>query len=416
MQAVGIPAGSAPEAQSPHDSLPLSAISLPAFSEPSQPSAKVSTKRSITRKASDIISARWRHPPDGCPEGPWVDLPAAIQKISQFTVDCTRGDGGFGIRKSSGLTLATTKQGRRQCLNCHKSHKQSIQRSERASTCIGTGCPFVLWLEESTEGWVIKDCNNQHNHELSQSVEESNISSSTRLIPEVLHTIAQAMQIAGNSAAVINNTLKANAVRMGLKCTWNYKDVYDTYTPSAHKSGADANGLLEWLIQRKIDHGFQYRVKSNEDDVMESVIFVLEDGQSLFERAQSDTCVAFDTTHGTNHLGVNLGLFVLVTPQGTTGIIAATLIVRQNAKTFEWVFTSFQECFDKASRLLFTDQDIAMAVALPEAWPSTIHLLCTFHISLNLNENVKRFFAFKEANKEWQRFSVIENDQESPQA
>ena len=137
---------------------------------------------------------------------------------------------------------------------------------------------------------------------------------------------------------------------------------------------------------------------------MQSMLFVLEDGPSLYERSQSDTCVAFDTTHGTNHLGVNLGLFVLVTPLGTTGIVAAALIVRQNANTFEWLFTAFKECLGSAPRVMFTDQDGAMAVAAPTVWPGTLHFLCTFHISLNINKNVKPSFAYKEANKEWQRF------------
>ena len=151
--------GSAPQDPLPHVSLPMSAIPLPALSEPSQPAGQASSARAqrlrsiITRTVTvDAIRAdRWRYPPEVCPEGPWKDLAAAIQQISQFTVDCKSGDGGFGERKCSGLTQATSMQGRRQL------HKQSNKISERESTCIGTGCPFVLWVEESTEGWVIKD-------------------------------------------------------------------------------------------------------------------------------------------------------------------------------------------------------------------------------------------------------------------
>lgn len=100
--------------------------------------------------------------------------------------------------------------------------------------------------------------------------------------------------------------------------------------------------------------------------------------------------IHYDTTFGTNRSGMKLGLVTAVDADGHTRILFVTLVAHQSSKSFEWVFQKLMDVFKIFPKVIFTDSDPALAKAIRIIFGENIwHLLCTWHLSLNLATNLK---------------------------
>ena len=70
-------------------------------------------------------------------------------------------------------------------------------------------------------------------------------------------------------------------------------------------------------------------------------------------------------------------------------MLHAALIVDEKIESYEWVFETFLKAMDGAApRLIVTDEDQSMKVAIEQIMPNTIHRLCMWHIMRKLPEKV----------------------------
>ena len=104
--------------------------------------------------------------------------------------------------------------------------------------------------------------------------------------------------------------------------------------------------------------------------------------------------MVYDTKHGTNRFGLKLGCFVGLDNNGLSRIIAASLVLNETEESFCYVFHWFSTMFGNP-RIIFTDGDKQMAQAIRKSFPSSTHLLCTFHLYKNLFEKVRPVFVGK---------------------
>jgi len=104
---------------------------------------------------------------------------------------------------------------------------------------------------------------------------------------------------------------------------------------------------------------------------------------------QRDNVVIYDTTHATSRFGLKLGCFVIVGSDMRTKIIAISLVTCEDKESFEWVFSAFLKAFHFAPSVIFTDGDAAMKAAIISVFPESKHLLCIFHLSLNLSKHFR---------------------------
>ena len=103
-----------------------------------------------------------------------------------------------------------------------------------------------------------------------------------------------------------------------------------------------------------------------------------------------DNVIIYDTTHATSRFGLKLGCFVTVGSDMRTKIIAMSVVACEDKESFEWVFTKFIEGFRFAPSVIFTDGDHAMRAAIASIFTTSKHLLCIFHLSLNLSAHFRR--------------------------
>ncbi|WVZ89459.1 hypothetical protein U9M48_035862 [Paspalum notatum var. saurae] len=106
--------------------------------------------------------------------------------------------------------------------------------------------------------------------------------------------------------------------------------------------------------------------------------------------------VTFDTTHKTNLYDKPICMFVGANHHLQCAIFGFALLGDETVETFEWVFNAIKTCMGiEGPRVMLTDQDPAMPIALLRVFPNTIHRLCLWHVQNRfmpfLNELYARF-------------------------
>ncbi|XP_028100523.1 protein FAR1-RELATED SEQUENCE 5-like [Camellia sinensis] len=104
----------------------------------------------------------------------------------------------------------------------------------------------------------------------------------------------------------------------------------------------------------------------------------------VMDYVQFGDVVTFDTTYKLNKEHRPFASFVGFNHHRETVVFGAALLYDETAETFVCLFQTFLEAMSKkAPKTLFTDQDAAMAKAIPIVMPDTSHHLCTWHLMQN---------------------------------
>ena len=101
----------------------------------------------------------------------------------------------------------------------------------------------------------------------------------------------------------------------------------------------------------------------------------------------ADGALLFEITFGTNALGLKLGAFTTVGPDGSTRILCAMMTLREDAVSFEWAFGAFLDIFKYQPTVFLTDGDLAIAVAARAIF-RCMHQLCIYHLGLTFGTNL----------------------------
>jgi hypothetical protein len=84
-----------------------------------------------------------------------------------------------------------------------------------------------------------------------------------------------------------------------------------------------------------------------------------------------------------------LCVIVVIDNHFKTRIVASAIIEDETLDTFQWILTTIFEETGINPGVIFTDSDPSMISAIKEIHPNTNHLLCIFHIDLNLRKKLK---------------------------
>ena len=179
----------------------------------------------------------------------------------------------------------------------------------------------------------------------------------------------------------------------GLEVTFNKDDIRNKYAATAASRILDCTNLIGYLKERKVlDPNAEYDIHLDDDDgSLDRIFFVLKGGKDIWDRSKGSVLL-YDTKHGTNRYGMKLGCFTCVDENGKTRVLAGSFLLSEDEDSFKWAYESFENSFDSAPIVFFTDSDIAMAIAVRSTWPDTIHLLCTFHIWKNFYKHIHPLF------------------------
>ncbi|CAK8533806.1 unnamed protein product [Lathyrus sativus] len=108
------------------------------------------------------------------------------------------------------------------------------------------------------------------------------------------------------------------------------------------------------------------------------------DANMILDYGYFDDVVSFDTTYCTNFANRPLALFSGFNHYKGLIIFGAALLYDETIESFKWLFDTFLQAHNnKKSKIVFTDQDQAMAKAFAKVMLETHHGLCTWHLSQN---------------------------------
>ena len=271
--------------------------------------------------------------------------------------------------------------------------------------CGKKGCSWHLWYEEAKDRKiVILDADLTHDPTVSHlpvNASDVEVAAATgfnripsHLSEEVIwwHRTGQRVR---DCLRMLNR--RAADLAMPKPFPWTYDTVYNMVRNVGAKA-YDASNFLAYLEERRERLHLRYSFKVDEENRLKRVYWELESAFPWRERGFD--LVYFDTTHETTGYDMKLGCFTSVDGEGRTVVLAASLVVNEDTPSFAWVFDEFTENMQRdedeeawAPRVIFTDSDAAMAAAAREVWGDrTVHLLCIFHLELNLKEHAKQLF------------------------
>ncbi|XP_028116217.1 protein FAR1-RELATED SEQUENCE 5-like [Camellia sinensis] len=106
--------------------------------------------------------------------------------------------------------------------------------------------------------------------------------------------------------------------------------------------------------------------------------------------------VTFDTTYKLNSAHRSFASFVGFNHHRETVIFGVALMYDETVNSFIWIFRRFLKAMSsKAPKIIFTDQDVVMAKAIPVVLPNTNHRLCTWHLMQNSLRHANSIFKDK---------------------
>ena len=166
--------------------------------------------------------------PDGMPMGPFPTFQVLYEEINKWAKDTSTGDGSFSVKKDT--TGQSTKiRGPSQRIICSRGGcnrektihikddieqegEQQKQRRDQQLPSQIIGCPWEIWTELTTEGWMVTNPTKKakkfvldngknvclwHSHELAKTIEERLVFAPMRELPTELQDFADHLNEGG---------------------------------------------------------------------------------------------------------------------------------------------------------------------------------------------------------------------------
>ena len=344
--------------------------------------------RGVLAKPAGVPAFDARHPElkpaDITIAGPFENRVDAAHHVGGWA--WSQPAGSFKVR-SDGSYPAVMSRGRQFRLRCKNvdNHK----------------CQFKLVYEQGDDDrYHLVNADLSHGEECRKpdATPAENLAAGNFMIPpELLETGVQ-LKASNMSTAQVNRFLLHRAGEASLAVTWTWKHLDRALAREMEKTrgvpggGSDVGGVLEWLHERNLSHGLFSDYTTDEEGRLTRLYYVVDGAAEAWKRTSGMSIALFDTTHSTNKYDMRLGCFTSRNEDRGMILLAVSLVKREDARSFSWVFGKFKESFASAPDVLLTDGDTGIAAAAKSVFPGTRHLLCTWHISQNLKTHALKLF------------------------
>ena len=144
---------------------------------------------------------------------------------------------------------------------------------------------------------------------------------------------------------------------------------------STHISGGDCQSLLNHFHCMQMENPtFFYAQQVDQDGRLTNLFW--RDSLSKFDYDCFGDVMVFDTTYRTNKYNMICAPFVGINHHWKNTLFGCAFLLDGIANSFIWLFELFLKSMeDKAPKIIFTDQDQAMAIAIRMVFPNTQHRL-----------------------------------------
>jgi hypothetical protein len=127
---------------------------------------------------------------------------------------------------------------------------------------------------------------------------------------------------------------------------------------------------------------------------LERLFFAHPEAVELWK--QHPDVILMDCTYKTNRFRMPLLNICAVTGSKKTIQIALCFLSGEKEGSYQWAMECLQELQEKmgisAPVLIVTDRETALMKALDSVFPESVHLLCTWHVNMNILANCRKHF------------------------
>lgn len=375
-----------------------SATPSPAAPSPGKPQSQKSVvgepRRSAGEALSDYASVHTVANAHELPVGPFPGLTTSHDLkvfVKRRTLDTNTMGGGFGVR----------------VLKTRHAHARMGSLAEFCCTNKErNGCKFYMAYELTTDGWLLGKVNPGHvSGCLKLTQAQVMAHSSGRYVPEEYEELGAIGIDAGLSPSEVYHLLLAKSRRDGVTNPhFTYQSIYDKFARiSTAEKQLDVSGLLERLAVRKAESQLEYFTETDRSGRLKLLFVECRHGKDLWGTTRTQNFIGnvlvFDPTFGTNCYGMKFSMFVSVSGEGESRVIAYLVHFEESYEDIFWGFRCFQTVFRIPPVVLITDSGAGIQKAAEQMtsdympWYQTRHHLCTYHMDQNFYTHVRPLFA-----------------------
>ncbi|XP_028076355.1 protein FAR1-RELATED SEQUENCE 5-like [Camellia sinensis] len=335
---------------------------------------------------------------DDCGWKPKVGMPFDSEQAAYNFYNTYGGKLGFSIRKAYANKNKHTKEITSRTFVCYKEGSRGIDKRDplvknpRQEVRCGCGARFSIKLDRISGKYLACDFVEYHNHDL---VPQDCI----HMLPsqrKISTTQAIEVELASQSGIPLRSAYELFGRESGGRASLGFTKLdQKNYLRSKRQKDleyGEAGSVLHYFRKKTVENpSFFYAVQLDCDEQISNIFWA--DAQMIMDYAQFGDVVTFDTTYKLNNEHRPFGSFVGFNHHRETVIFGAALMYDETAESFTWLFQIFLEAMsNKAPKTIFTDQDAAMAKAIPIVMPDTNHRLCTWHLMQNAVKHVSSVF------------------------
>ncbi|XP_012855877.1 PREDICTED: protein FAR1-RELATED SEQUENCE 5-like [Erythranthe guttata] len=297
---------------------------------------------------------------------------------------------GFDIRKNSMKRICDIILNRVWVCSREGHRKERIDESDRLR-----GCPalFRVALNRSTGRCRVTDFEPKHNHsmETPNTIHILRCNSGYIILTPATKIMLDTMTHVGCKPSQVLDLLKhlGGGSAIGVL---NRKDAYNDLNSERLKriNSGDVNTLLSLLDGMKLkDKTLEYKHGIDQGGALTRIFW--HDGISKAEYEEFGDVLVFDSTYKTNIYCFPVVLFSGVNSHLCTCIFGVAIMYKETTQQYMWLLQTLLEFMGgKPPKAVLTDQDGAMRAVIRIVFPEAAHRLCCWHISRNVESNIKK--------------------------
>ncbi|XP_057510810.1 protein FAR1-RELATED SEQUENCE 5-like [Actinidia eriantha] len=268
---------------------------------------------------------------------------------------------------------------------------QLKKKRRRGETRVG--CGARIYVNKTDEGmWTVSLFEEDHNHKCET--------------PKKCHLFTSHRRVDGNQGAMIEKMNEAG-IRKNLMMHYfseeaqgrrnvgfTERDMRNYLRCKRAKTfeKGDAQCLLDYLNEKQLENPhFFYAIQLDAEAQMTNFFWV--DAKARMDYSYFGDVVCFDTTYGTNAYAKPFIPIVGVNNHLQTTLFGCALMLDETVTSFQWVLQTWMKVMKGFHpKLIFTDQDAAMAAAIANILPNTCHRFCLWHIFQNVKKHLSHLF------------------------
>ena len=299
-------------------------------------------------------------------------------------------EAGFSIRKSSTAKSKDDSEVIRQELCCYKEGHSKIRtvQPKKQKGIVRTGCQAKVAVVKRESLYKISHFVEAHNHPLT-SADKVHLLPSYRQVSKVTKAFTNELGLVNIPTHQKISLLEVQSGGIeNIGCTG--KDIYN-YERDQRKElkGHDADMLYDHFVsQREKNPFFTFRIVEDNENRIKYCFWA--DATSRRAYSIFGDVVIFDTTYNTNKYRLVFAPLLGINHHGETIMFGCAFLGDEYAESFVWLLNTFLETMPGGSppKMIITDQDPAMKIAIAEVLPSTFHRFCSWHILNKFSDKI----------------------------